>query len=822
MRYLLTIFLLIFIVSSAVSQKAVVIQAEASNPLQHVTTLDAQWRVREFEHRMSRNGSWIEARVPGCVHTDLIRAGRIDHPFYGTNENDCQWVGERDWQYETLPFDVPDSIFNKTVIQWKFHGLDTYARVELNGVNILESDNAHRSWVVEVKPHLIKSGNVLRITFTSAVKRAQELLVAVPYPLPGDSLRSVVRKPQFHFGWDWGPKLITCGITRHIEWVASDEARLADYYFKQSEVNEQLAEMQFKAHVIAAKSDTLVVRVKGKTSGGTWSEEFFAVEGSNDVFFPIRIHTPQLWWCNGQGRSNLYAFEIEVLKNGKVIQHTEELIGLRDLRLITERDSIGESFYFQLNGQPVFVKGANYIPIRYFPGEATYDDYLKLIWQCKDAGINMLRVWGGGLYEEEVFYDLCDQYGIMIWQDFMYACSMYPGNQTFLDNVKSEAVEQTQRLRNHPCIALWCGNNENAEGWERWGWKAGLTQPQVDSVQQAYDRLFKKILPEAVSQNTTTRYWESSPRWGRGDARSINEGDSHYWGLWHDGEPFEVLQTKVPRFMSEFGMQSYPSQEVIEEMLEEEEVSISDEGIVQHQKHSRGFALMDQYMNNWYPPVSRDEVELYGMMTQAVQAEGMAMGIEAQRRAMPRCMGTMYWQLNDVWPSFSWSSIDYKGAPKLMYDYVKTVYAPQLISTTMDGDELQIWWISDTRIDSDSMQLDYAIYDGSTFKGEPNPQIRSTNEALYQSPVLGCRIGYGAMQVHSIALEDLGIDSPENLIIEARISYPGQANPQYKRIQKLIAKSSKAIIPYRVNYKSFDPKTRNTTDSSTILFKAAY
>jgi hypothetical protein len=227
-------------------------------------------------------------------------------------------------------------------------------------------------------------------------------------------------------------------------------------------------------------------------------------------------------------------------------------------------------------------------------------------------------------------------------------------------------------------------------------------------------------------------------------------------------------------------------------------------------------------MNNWYPAVSRDEVELYGMMTQAVQAEGMAMGIEAQRRSMPRCMGTMFWQLNDVWPSFSWSSVDYKASPKLMYDYVKTAYAPQIISSTVDGDVLQIWWISDTRIDSDAMVLDYAIYDGSTFKGEPNPQIRSTDEALYQSQPLGCRIGYGAMQVHSIALEDLGIESPENLIIEARISYPGQANPQFKRIQKLIAKSSKSIIPYRVNYKSFDPKTRYTTDSSTILFKPAY
>jgi beta-mannosidase len=559
--------------------------------------------------------------------------------------------------------------------------------------------------------------------------------------------------------------------------------------------------------------------VTGITSGGTWSETFNAKAGESEVSFFIKLMNPLLWWSNGQGSPGLYAFEVDLISNDVVIDHRKELIGLRDIRLITERDSIGESFYFQLNGQPVFMKGANYIPLKYFPGEATEADYRKLIQQCNDAHINMLRVWGGGVYEDDIFYDLCDQNGILVWHDFMFACSMYPGDETFIQNVSAEATEQVKRLRNHPCIALWCGNNENSEGWERWGWKSGLSETEIASLQKAYDDVFRKLLPQIVSENSKTDYWESSPRMGRGDARSINEGDSHYWGVWHDEEPFEVLQTKVPRFMSEFGMQSYPSKEVLMEMTEEDELRMSDKGIAQHQKHSRGFSLMEKYMSNWYSPVSRDNWERYAEMTQVVQAEGMMIGIEAQRRAMPKCMGTLYWQLNDVWPAFSWSSIDYKGTPKLLHEALKTVFAPQLISCATKGDELQIWWISDSRIDTDKMELDFSIYDGASFQGEPNGKLRSKDAAVYSSPKMDCTIGYGSRMIHAVSMKNLGIESPENLIIEARISYPGQANPEYKRIQKIIPNSNENIIPYKATYSTYDAKARSKREYSSILYK---
>lgn len=785
--------------------------------------LDATWRMRQWDEGKKRGGEWIPAVVPGCVHSDLIRASRIDHPFYGTDEVDCKWIEQKDWVYETLPFAVPSDVIYKRMVTLRFNGLDTYASVQLNGTEILAANNAHRSWEVDVRSLLNPDGNVLRIVFSSPIRRATEALNALPYPIPGDSVRAVVRKPQFHFGWDWGPRLVTCGISRSIEWIAYDISRLKDCYFRQLEVNDTKAELICRAEVQSVSDTNLMLRIKGANFSGEWYQKISAVAGGTiEAVVPISIENPQLWWCNGQGSPSLCAFEIELLLNDQVLESRRQLIGLRDIRLITEEDSIGETFYFRLNGQPVYIKGANYIPLRYFPGEAKEEDYRRLIEQCKQAHINMLRVWGGGIYEDELFYDLCDQNGIMVWQDFMFACSMYPGDSEFLENVRLEATEQVRRLRNHPCLALWCGNNENAEGWERWGWKLGLSNEHIAVLQQAYDDVFKKMLPGVVSAHSNTDYQDSSPRFGRGDARSMIEGDSHYWGVWHDEEPFETLQQKIPRFMSEFGMQSYPSQEVLEEMLEDDELNMADEGIAQHQKHNRGFDLMERYMNNWYPQISRDEIALYSAMTQVVQAEAIAMGIEAQRRAMPLCMGTMYWQLNDVWPAFSWSGIDYKGTPKLLHRMLDIVYAPQLISCTLDGDELQIWWISDTRIDTDAMELDYAIYDGATFVGKPDNRLRSADEAIYQSPPLACKIGYGSSKLHTILLEDLGIDSPENLIVEARISYPGQPNPHIKRIQKLIVKSDMAIIPYHSRYRWFNSKTGKNEERDAVMFKRAY
>jgi beta-mannosidase len=777
-------------------------------------TPEIQWRFRQAD-----GAEWLNAAVPGCVHTDLIVNKVIKHPFYGTNEKDCQWVGEKDWVYESLPFDVEDSVLNKKVLRLRLAGIDTYADVFINEKKVLHCDNAHRSWEIDVKPMLKSSGNVMRIVFFSPISIADKALKALPYPLPGDPLRAVVRKPQFHYGWDWGPKLITCGITKPISLLAYDDARFTDIHIQQPKVSEMKAELKVTFSVHAVSEFDASISFEDVKSGDVYTTDVQLKKGMNLVDLSFDIAFPYRWWCNGQGTPTLYEFVVELRKGDQVLDAKTERTGIREIKLITEKDSIGESFYFELNGKPVFAKGANYIPIKYFPGEAKESDYRKLLGQCRDANINMLRVWGGGVYEDELFYDLCDEMGIMVWQDFMFACSMYPADSMFVANVIEEANEQTIRLRNHPCIALWCGNNENAEGWERWGWQMGLTDKQKSQIWRAYKDVFDLTLGKIVKKNTATDYWESSPRFGRGDARSNIEGDSHYWGVWHDEEPFEVLNKKVPRFMSEFGMQSFPSPNVLAEMMTGDSPSWNDPGMEQHQKHNRGFKLMDKYMQSWYPKVAHDDLARYGAMTQVVQAEGIGLGIEAQRRSMPRCMGTLYWQLNDVWPAFSWSGLDYKGEPKLLHQSLQTIYAPQLISCVVENNALNIYWISDADIAEDSMSFQFRIFDSEALPEAVNPELHSVAEPIYTSTKTGFRIRYGSHLIASVPLSSFPFKNElKNKVVEATLSFPNAPNPSFKRIQKLVYASDEFIVPVATKYATYSPKSRKKKENVGLLF----
>jgi beta-mannosidase len=722
--------------------------------------------------------------------------------------------------YESLPFSVEDSVLKRSVVRMKFNGIDTYADIFINEKKVLHCDNAHRSWEIDVRDILKPSGNVMRVLFYSPFPMAEKALKTLPYPLPGDPVRAVIRKPQFHFGWDWGPKLVTCGITAPVELISYDDARFMDIHIQQLEVTENVARIKTTFKVHATKDFDSAISFEDLKSGDIYTTDVKLKKGMNVVDLSFEIAFPYRWWCNGQGTPTLYEFVIQLTKGGTLLESRTEKTGFRDIQLVTEKDSIGESFYFKLNDKPVFIKGANYIPIRYFPGEAAETDYRKLLGQCRDANINMLRVWGGGVYEDDIFYDLCDEMGIMVWQDFMFACSMYPADSLFVTNVIEEANEQTIRLRNHPSMALWCGNNENAEGWERWGWQTGLTDKQKFMIWRAYKDVFDLTLGKIVKQNTNLDYWESSPRYGRGDARSNTEGDSHYWGVWHDEEPFEVLAKKVPRFMSEYGMQSFPSDAVVSEMMVGEKPDWSDPGMAQHQKHNRGFKLMDKYMQNWYPKVGHDDLARYGMMTQVVQAEGISLGIEAQRRNMPGCMGTMYWQLNDVWPSFSWSGMDYKGEPKLLHKYLQTVYAPQLISCVVEDNRLNIYWISDTEVPEDSMVFQFKVFGEGIFPEAVNPEIHSTANAIYTSEKSTFTIGYGANRIVSVPLNSLPFKMDlENKVIEATLSMPGAPNPTYKRIQKIVYPSDDFVVPVGEKYITYLPKSRKKKEQMGILFR---
>ncbi|MGW8266839.1 MAG: glycoside hydrolase family 2 protein, partial [Longimicrobiales bacterium] len=354
-----------------------------------------------------------------------------------------------------------------------------------------------------------------------------------------------------------------------------------------------------------------------------------------------------------------------------------------------------ESFYFRVNGVPVFMKGANVIPLDHFTPRVTEADYRALFQDVVAANMNMLRVWGGGIYEEDLFYDLADENGVLIWQDFMFANGMYPGDSAFLENVRAEATGQVRRLRGHPSLALWCGNNEMEEGWQRWGWARAYAAPEDSAaVRDAYDALFHRILPLVVAEvDPGRRYWPSSPSLGWGDPESLNRGDSHYWGVWHGREPFQVFTEKLPRFSSEYGFQAFPPLETVEAFSEAGDRSLSNPVLLVHQKHPIGNELITEYMERDYPVPATFADFVY--VSQLLQARGMKMAFEAHRRAKPRTMGTLYWQLNDTWPVVSWSGRDYFGRWKALHHRARDAFSPVLLSPFRRGDTLEVWGVSD-------------------------------------------------------------------------------------------------------------------------------
>jgi beta-mannosidase len=349
--------------------------------------------------------------------------------------------------------------------------------------------------------------------------------------------------------------------------------------------------------------------------------------------------------------------------------------------------------------------------------------------------MNMLRIWGGGIYENDIFYDLCDEKGILIWQDFMFACAMHPGDKEFLSNVKQEAEDQVKRLRNHSSIALWCGNNENAEGWNRWGWQNGRTEIEKKEIWNDYLAVFDSILPKTVTKYSETNYWESSPKFGRGNPKYEFEGDAHDWWVWHDARPFEHFQKQVPRFMSEFGFQSFPSYETIKYINQKEKIDLKTDGIKSHQKHSRGFQLIDEYMQRDYKIPTSDEDYVY--VSQLLQAKGIVMGIEAHRRAKPYNMGTLYWQLNDCWPAISWSSIDYFGNWKALQYKVKKAYEDVFISYEENEQNISIYVINDTfEVISDRLNMKIIDFQGNEIWSNSEDILvkENTSQKVYSIP----------------------------------------------------------------------------------------
>ena len=635
-----------------------------------------------------------KASVPGSVHTDLFHNNLIPDPFYGDNEKSLQWIEKEDFIYETT-FVISNEELKSDAITLVCEGLDTYASVQINGKLVFEANNMFRIWRSDIKSVLLKGTNSIKIEFKSATNFALNQAKKVSYTLPGEE-RVFARKAQYQFGWDWGPRFVTAGIYKDIKIEFSNIVAIKTVFHEQISITDDLAQLNFKVNIDCYQSGDYLLTINDSVS------KVKLQKGKNALMFTFKISNPKRWWCNGLGDPHLYPFIVSITKNAKTIDEKKLKVGLRTIELVQEKDTFGKSFYFKLNGKPVFIKGANYIPPDSFLPRVSDSLYHSIVKDAANANMNMLRVWGGGVYADDAFYNACDENGILIWQDFMFACAMYPGDATFLENVKKEVVDNVTRLQNHPCIALWCGNNENDEGWKNWGWQTQFKYSQSDAskIWNDYQKLFHDLIPKTIQSLVPAneyRYWPSSPSIGWGKKESLTQGDSHYWGVWWGKEPFEVYNEKVGRFMSEYGFQSMPEKATFLRFLKQEDLHFDSNAVKNHQKHPIGYETIREYMARDYVVPKTFEDFIY--VSQLLQASGMKTAIEAHRRNMPYCMGTLFWQFNDCWPVTSWSALDYLGNKKAFYYQTQKSFEPFLIHVYQNKLVTEIYTINDYSAD---------------------------------------------------------------------------------------------------------------------------
>lgn len=680
-------------------------------------------------------GLKLSTEVPGSVYETLIENNIIEDPFYGSNEHKMGWIYESDWEYHLL-FDVDYKFLEHRNISLRFNGIDTFSEIWLNEEFLGSTDNMFVYYEFEVSSKLKQKENFLKIIIKSPTKVAEEeikkhgvnLNTGSEY-LPG---APYLRKAQYSFGWDWGPKLPDIAIWKPVELIGHDGMRIDSVLIDQVfEYNIEPTETNNPKDITNIGVMTVDLSIKVQLSGINDLSKYHvqidlkAPDGTVlsqrhdfDSIINFHIEYPFLWWTHDLGTPNLYDLKVTLINEGIIEEFTQK-IGIRDLRLIRNEDRWGESFYFMLNGVPLFAKGANWIPIDSFipRGEkkGLYQSNLK---NAKEANMNMIRVWGGGIYETDVFYDLCDVLGLLVWQDFPYACAIYPYHTEFFKNIQLESKQNIIRLRNHPSLALWCGNNEVEWLW-RWELKASEIEEEslIKEFKNGYIELFEEIIPRLLEiYDPNHSYWPSSPSngfpgqdLGSIESNSADKGDSHFWEVWHNNKPFKAYQKFNSRFMSEFGFESFPSIKTIEDICPTEQYDFFSPVMENHQKNSAGNKKILKYMKKRFniPPEFENQV----ILSQITQAEAIEYGVEHWRRNRNNyhCMGALYWQLNDCWPVASWSSLDYYNRWKALHYYAKRVYHPVFPSVKEDAKSVEFWVSNDLRT-SQTFQFEWKIY----------------------------------------------------------------------------------------------------------------
>lgn len=656
----------------------------------------------------------VPAEVPGCVHRDLLKNKLIPDPFAGQNERRVQWVEAHDWTYEKR-FEVDRDLLSRRRIDLVCEGLDTIATIRVNGRDVGRADNMFRRWTFPVRDALRLGRNVLEITFKAPLRYVDNLPIrrydgALPVVNGDVGGRSYVRKAQYQFGWDWGPRLVTCGVWRPIYIEATDLPSVASVLTRQEHAVGAAGRRDVALTVdvgILSPADAAVA-VASRVAGQAVTNVAVVTPGTSQVTLRHTIADPALWWPRGYGKQALYDLEVELFVGDAAVDRAHHRLGFRTIALDTTRDDIGTALSVNVNGEPVFCKGANWIPCDSFPSRVTVGRYRQLLTDAAACNMNMLRVWGGGIYETETFYDLCDELGLMVWQDFMFACALYPGHPTFLENVEQEARDVVTRLVNHPSVALYCGNNECETALKHWF-------DRESTEWQNYRRLFHELLPSVCTELDPERdYWPSSPHAiASQDPNLTEDGDCHVWDVWHGSKPLATYETIEARFVSEFGYQSFPSVATIRGFTDGP-LNLTAPDVAYHQKNAGGNRrILTQIMERFRMPVG---FENFVTVSQLQQALAMQIGVEHWRRRKPVCAGTLYWQLDDCWPVASWSSIDYFGRWKALPYFAKRFYAPLLLSTTYEraSGELALYGTFDGR---ERVQRDVR-WELSTYSGD--------------------------------------------------------------------------------------------------------
>ncbi|HOW69056.1 MAG TPA: glycoside hydrolase family 2 protein [Phycisphaerae bacterium] len=718
--------------------------------------LDGTWEFTQAGPGSKRIPQWLTATVPGTVHTDLLANQEIEDPFYRMNELDVRWVEECDWVYRRT-FGVPAKVLNASrALFLDCDGLDTFATVRLNGRKVGTTDNMFHGWRFRVDRFLRPGTNTVEVEFASPWREAQRLAgrSKIQYKSMFFEPRNFIRKAQYSGGWDWGPRLMTSGIWRSVRLLGVESAEIRDLCARTVSLSQKQAvldvEVEIEAHVAGRAAVKLDLVESGHRVGHALIRAGLR-KGVQSLRSRMVVDRPRLWWPAGMGRQDLYQLSAALEVDGVAADTSECRIGLRTVELVRRKDSQGESFGFRVNGRAMFCKGANWIPGDSFLPRFTPDRYRARLTDARDANMNMLRVWGGGIYETPTFFSVCDELGILVWQDFMFSCAEYPEDKTFQARVRREAEHVIRRLRNHPSLALWCGCNENQWGFDEW-WP-----PRPARFGAVY---YDKILPAACAKFDPSRpYWPGSP-YGGSRANDPSVGDRHEWSVYIFWQNPEKYHDSKARFVSEFGFQSMPAAKTVREFTASEDRHLFSRVIDHHNKCEDGHPRNMKFLAHGYG-VPRD-LDEYVYLSQVAQAEAIKTGVEHWRRLWPATTGgVLYWQFNDCWPVASWSGVDSQGRPKGLWYASRRFYSPVLVSLRPAGKavygptDLEVWVTSDAAAER-AAKLEIAAW-------TMNGRLLHRRRMDLRLPANGSRC------LATLAYGELGLSHPDQELVHVRL-----------------------------------------------------